>query len=182
MKKYVNRFLIILTLVFFCVSAGPVGKIAAHANSSVTDFLTGYQKQFKELFSDVDESTISEAFSFLQEKAADGSLKSEAGIEDAINEGKEKFDVGAGKEIGEQHLKSMIELATTLEEMGFDSEKIVEKAKSMYDKYGIDFIDHAEELVFEAVKNSARNAIRDAFNAFFRMIGDFFRDLINRVK
>jgi arsenate reductase-like glutaredoxin family protein len=169
-------------LAIFCVSAGPAGKIAAFANSGVTDFLGEYQQQFKELFSSIDESTISEAFEFLQEKVADGSLETEAGIENAITEGKQKFDIGVGKEIDEQHIKSMIELVTTLEEMGFDSEKMVEKAKSMYEKYGVDFVDHTEELVFEAVKDSIGSAIRNAFTAFFRMIGDFFRDLFSRFR
>lgn len=176
----VKKIVPVLLLVF-SFGIGQYGSIPSYANYDATEFLAGYQEKFKELFSEMDEETISEAFDFLQEKIAEGSLESETGIEDAIKEGKEKFKVEFGEELSEQQIKSMIELATTLEDMGFNSEKIVEKAKEMYEKYGIDFIDHTEELIFEAVKSSIGTIIKNAVAEFFRMLGRFFKDLITNL-
>ncbi|MCL2717429.1 MAG: DUF1002 domain-containing protein [Lachnospiraceae bacterium] len=172
-----KRISIFLLLIFFFTAAGPSGSVTVYANSGAFDFLSEYKDQFKELFSDVDDKTVTEAFDFIQDKIAEGSLESESGIENAIKEGKDKFKVSG--ELSEQQIKSMVELATTLEDMGFNSERIIGKAKSMYQEYGINFIDHAEELIFDAVKDSIGSAIRNAINEFFRMISDFFKDLIN---
>jgi uncharacterized protein YpuA (DUF1002 family) len=166
-----------LTFFLFCI--GSSDSITSYANSGATDFLADYQEQFKELFSGVDEDTISDVFDFLQEKIAEGSLKSESGIEDAIKEGKEKL--GIDGELSEEYIKSMIELATTLENMGFNSEKIIEKAREMYEEYGIDFIDHTEELIYEAVKASIGNIIKNAIIEFFRMIGVYIKELVSNL-
>ena len=172
-----HKLLRLLTLILTVIILSSGSNINAYANNSTFDVFNEYRDQFKKIFSDADEETISETFDFLQEKAADGSLHSDAGIEEAIREGKDRFDI----EISDQHIHSMLELVTNLEDMGFNSEKIIKKARSMYDEYGIDFLDHTEELIFDAVKSSIGSLISNAISGFFRMVGDFFRDLFNGI-
>ncbi|MCL2052191.1 MAG: hypothetical protein FWG91_10765 [Lachnospiraceae bacterium] len=189
MKHKFHRLSIYILLVLFLASAVPAGgmasSLAVHANSSAFDFLpdlSEYQDQLAEFFSGVDEEVLPEVFDFLQEKAGDGSLKSESGIEEAIKEGQEKFGGEIEGKLSEQHIKSMVELATTLEDMGFSGESIIEKSRAMYEEYGTNFVNHFDELVTEAVKDSIGNMIKNALNRFWQMIGNFFKDLINSFK
>jgi len=181
MKNKYHRLLIILLLTLFWVGAGSLGSIQAYAVNLIDLFpeFSDYQDQFAEFFSDVDEEQMPEVFDFLQEKVADGSLKSESGIKKFIKEGKEKFGDDTGGGLSEEHLKNMVELANTLEDMGFSTERIVEQARSMYEERGADFINHIEELVTEAIKESLGTLIRLAVSQFFQTIVDFFKNLLN---
>jgi uncharacterized protein YpuA (DUF1002 family) len=143
----------------------------------ITEVVEEYQDKIKAIIGEMDESAIEEAFSFLKEKAEDGALQTEEGIREAVEEGKEKF----GVEVEEQYIEEMLDLVNELEEIGFDSEKLISNAESMYQEYGVDFVNHAQELVTETVKDSIGTIIINAIAAFFRIIGeviaDFFTDL-----
>ncbi|MCL2253203.1 MAG: hypothetical protein FWC09_02040 [Lachnospiraceae bacterium] len=174
MKRFTVLFLVIVL-----VSCTMFGKIDSDASGylSITDYFDDYKDGFKELFEGVDDATVGKAFDFLQEKAADGSLKSESGIKNAIKEGQDKFDL----ELSPKHIENMIELVTTLENMGFKSDVIIGKAKEMYGKYGINFLDHSNELIGEAIKSSLGSIIMNALRDFFRSMGEFFKDLISGI-
>jgi len=180
-KNKYRRLLIILLLTFFWVGAGPIGSMQAHAVNLIDLFpeFTEYQDQFADFFVDVDEEQLPEVFDFLQEKVADGSLKSESGIEKFIKEGKEKFgnDIGGG--LSELHLQNMVELANALEDMGFNTERIVEQAREMYEEKGMDFVNYIEEIVTDAIKESVGTMIKLAISRFFQTIIDFFKNLLN---
>jgi uncharacterized protein YpuA (DUF1002 family) len=151
-----------------------IASAASFDTSGLTAQFAEYQDRFKEFFGKLDEKTMTEAFDFLQKKASDGSLETEAGTRDAIDEGRKKFDV----QISEKDLEKMIELIITLEEMGFDSEKIIEDAKALYEAYGADFVDHTEELVTEAIKSSWSTIVMNAISRFFQSLGGWLKDKI----
>ena len=59
-----------------------------------------------------------------------------------------------------------------LEDLGFDSEKIVDKAEEVYDQYGSDFAEHTDEVVTDAVTN----AVGNAFTRFCKSVGNAIKD------
>lgn len=54
---------------------------------------------------------------------------------------------------------------------------VVEKAGSLYEEYGADFVDHADELVKGAVKNAATNAANSFWQNLKNSIKGFFANL-----
>jgi uncharacterized protein YpuA (DUF1002 family) len=147
------------------------------STEDITGLIQDYQGTIDELVGNMDESTVSEAFSFLEEKVADGSFESEEGLREAIAEGQERF----GFEISEEQARDVLGMVTALEDMGFDSESIINNIESMYNEYGSDITEHTEEIVVEAVKESAGTIIKNAILDFFAMIGEavknFFENL-----
>lgn len=191
--RHKNKKVFIALLLVITFLAGPLGGgINSHAGASlhaeipvavagfdtsrITELLSDNLERIFESFDNVDESVILEAFDFIQEKAADGSLNSEAGIENAIAESREKYNI----EISKENAAMIVDLVTSLEDMGFRVDKIIEKTKSMYEKYGADFVNHPEELMREVVRSSLGSIILNAISHFFRLIGEFFKSLFTR--
>ena len=177
MRHTPTKILALILAASLLTGAAP---IPAPAVSNMTDYFSGFQTQFADIYerfgdaiSDVDSGKISEAFDFIREKAADGSLKTKEGIERVIDEGRENFNF----ELDERYVEDIVELINSLEDMGFDSEKIIERARNLYDEYGSSFVDHTDELVREAVKSSLSTIIMRAIGDFFRSIGQFFKNL-----
>ena len=148
---------------------------------SLTEQFSDYIDHFSDIFSGMDDNTIGDAFDFLRDKAKDGSLDTEEGIADAIEEGQKKF----GFELSDEHIESMIGLIAELENMGFDSEKIIDSAKSLYEEHGPDFLEHGDELLRQGMGSGIGSAILSAIGDFFNMLGDalkgFFLNLLGRI-
>jgi hypothetical protein len=136
----------------------------------------GIQEQLTDILSGLDESTISETFAFLREKSADGSFESEEGVENAIEEGRSRF--GLDVNIDDQYLEKIVELVASLEDMGFSSDKIIESASELYDKYGADFVNHTDELVRDVFRSSFGSLVMNRVGAVFRSIGESLRNFV----
>ena len=101
---------------------------------------------------------------------------SEAGqnlIKNAIKEGEEKFDV----EIDEADAKKLVETMEKLEDMGFSIEYVVQKADSLYQEHGADFVEHVDEVVTGAVKDAASNVANSFFEGLKTSVKSFFQNL-----
>ncbi len=171
MKKTLIVSAAVITFTFGGITA------SAAEGQDITGLMEEYQEKIKDMISDMDESDINEAFSFLKEKAAEGGSLTEADMQQAIEEGKEKL----GVEIDDQYIEEMLGLVNSLEEMGFDSQELIEKAESMYQEYGADFVDHSQELVVEAVKDSIGTIIKNAIMEFFRMLGESVKNFFTNL-
>lgn len=161
-KKIITAVLLVLLT---------AGAIPARAQASEANPDQGIVDQIKEqlsnAFDNMDEETADQVFDFLKDQAQEGNLNSGTGIQEAIEKGQEKF----GVEISEADAKTLVSTMEKLEDMGFSAEYVVEKAGSLYEEYGTEFVDHADELVKGAVKNAASNAL-----------GGFWQNLKNSVK
>lgn len=168
-----KRKIIIAILITFLTA----GMIPAGAYASETSENQGVLDQIKQqlsgIFDDMDQETADQVFDFLKGQAADGNLSSGEGIQKAINEGQEKF----GVTIGEADAKALVNTMEKLEDMGFSAEYVVEKAESLYEDYGADFVDHADELIKGAVKNAASNAVNSFWQNLKNSIKNFFANL-----
>lgn len=176
MTGWLKKFLLIETLVLTCWVT-PVLASEEVGGEDITGLIKEYQGTLEELLGSLDESTAGEAFSFIEEKMADGSFEDEAGLKEAIIEGKEKF----GIEISEEQAKEVLGLVTTLEEMGFSGEAVLNNIESMYNEYGNDFVNHSQEMVADVVKESMGSIITNAIWDFFRMIGEAIKSFFTNL-
>ena len=131
------------------------------------------KEQLADAFENMDQETADQVFDFLKDQAKEGNLSSGTGIQEAIQEGQEKF----GVEISEADAKTLVNTMEKLEDMGFSAEYVVEKAGNLYEEYGMDFADHADELVKGAVKNAASNAVNSFWQNLKDSVKNFFTNL-----
>ena len=111
--------------------------------------------------------------SFVEEKIEDGSLESEAGIEDAIKEGEEKFGVTLTKE-----QKEMIySLVKKVKKLGIDPKFIVTQAEEIYAKYSEELKTQAGEAGKKIVEE-AQEKIKEEIN---KSITGYFSDMVTNV-
>lgn len=164
----------IIAVLFVFLTAGviPTGAYASGTNEDQGVF-DQIKQQLSGAFEDLDQETANQVFDFLKEQAEDGNLSSGEGIQKAIDEGEEKF----GVTIEEADAKALVNTMEKLENMGFSAEYVVEKAGSLYEEYGADFVDHADELVKGAVKNAASNVANSFWQNLKNSIKSFFANL-----
>ena len=106
------------------------------SQAEATEIIEQIKDRLSEAFEDLDKETAEEIFSFVKEKISEGALTSEEGLQKAIQEGEEKFDVAIDPEAARQVVDTM----EKLEELGFSSELIVDKTADLYQQYGADFL------------------------------------------
>ncbi len=153
----------------------PVAASEASGEEDATDIVEQMKQQLEAIFENVDQETASEAFSFLKEKIEEGSLSTEDGLLSTLEEGKEKF----GIEIGREEAEKLVDAMEKLEDMGFSAEYLIDKLENLYQEYGVDFVDHVDEVVTGAVKNAVSNAVSSFFGNLVNSVKDFFADLFS---
>lgn len=155
----------------------PYLPVRASEESSVDidELLGDVREKLSNALSGMDDETAGEIFEFVKEKVQDGSLKSEDGIKKAISEGEEKF----GVDISEADAKRIVETMEKLEDLGFSGEYVIDKAQELYNQYGADFLDHADEVIKGAVQNAVTGAADNFFHNLWESAKNFFKDLFN---
>lgn len=126
----------------------------------IEGLLSDVEEKVSEALSKIDKEEMNEIFDFVKEKVTDGSFESEEGMKAAIAEAEEKFDVSIDVSVAKQ----VVEVMEKLEDMGFSGEEIVNKAEKLYDTYGADFLNHANEMFAEAVEEAVENAVTSFFS------------------
>ena len=153
----------------------PYLPVRASEESSVDidELLGDVREKLSNALSGMDDETAGEIFEFVKEKVQDGSLKSEDGIKKAISEGEEKF----GVDISEADAKRIVETMEKLEDLGFSGEYVIDKAQELYNQYGADFLDHADEVIKGAVQNAVTSAAGNFFHNLWESAKNFFKNL-----
>ena len=155
----------------------PYLPVCASEESSIDidELLGDVGEKLSNALSGMDDETAGEIFEFVKEKVQDGSLKSEDGIKKAISEGEEKF----GVDISEADAKRIVETMGKLEDLGFSGEYVIDKAQELYNQYGADFLDHADEVIKGAVQNAVTSAADNFFHNLWESAKNFFKNLFN---
>lgn len=155
----------------------PYLPVCASEESSIDidELLGDVGEKLSNALSGMDDETAGEIFEFVKEKVQDGSLKSEDGIKKAISEGEEKF----GVDISEADAKRIVETMEKLEDLGFSGEYVIDKAQELYNQYGADFLDHADEVIKGAVQNAVTGAADNFFHNLWESAKNFFKNLFN---
>ena len=172
MKKKILALLMALAVMFLVV---PVAVYASGDVSEVeaTDVLSQVKQQLSAAFEEMDQETAEEVFSFLKDKLGESDYGTEEGLQSIINEGEDKF----GVEVNKEDARKLVDAMEKLEGMGFSAEYVVGKTESLYQEYGVDFVDHVDEVVTGAVKNAASNAVSSFFDNLKKSLKDFFSNL-----
>lgn len=174
-KKGIITLMFLLTLGIFLPSEAGTVSAAEESQVDLTEMFSGVKEQIEEALEKIDTETAEEIFDFVKEKISDGSLKTEEGLKKAIEDGEEKFGVN----IDEATARKVVDTMEKLESMGFSTEELVEKAKELYEKYGAEFIDHANEAFAEAVEEAVKEATTGFFENLWEGAKNFFQNLFS---
>lgn len=132
--------------------------------------------QLAEAAEDVNSDEIERLIAYVKEKAAAGQLESEEDIRKAIKEGEEEFGVTLTAEEKER----ITGLINKLKGMGLNNEYIISQAEKLYDKYGADIVNQADEAITEAVSSAVSSAADGFFESIRESVKDFFEDLFKK--
>lgn len=125
----------------------------------VEGLLSEAEQKVSQAFSEIDKEKAGEIFDFVKEKVKGGSLETEEGLKDVIEEGEKKFGVTIDAEVARQ----IVDVVEKLEAAGFSGEEIIDRARSLYDTYGADFMTHANEVFTQVVEEAVENAFKRFF-------------------
>ena len=118
---------------------------------------------------DVSGAEIEQLIAWLKEKTAKGELDSEENIRAAVAEGEEKF----GVVLTEEEVQRILDLMDKLEGLGLNSEYLLSQAEKLYNKYGAEMVQHADEAITEAVSSAVADAADGAFQKFKKSVKNF---------
>lgn len=122
---------------------------------------------------DVNGDEIEKLIAYIKEKVANGELETDEDIREAVEEGEERF----GVKLTEEEIAKIINLMNKLEKMGLNSDYLISQAEKLYNKYGADIVNHADEAISEAVSNAVSNAAGNFFQSIKNSVKDFFSSL-----
>lgn len=93
--------------------------------------------------------------------AGEVELSDEDSIRQAIREGEETFGIS----LSEENKARVVGFMQTLDTIEVGAGDFMERAKQMYQKYGTEFVEEANDAINGAVKNAAKDGIRSFFQS-----------------
>lgn len=116
-----------------------------------------------------------ELIAFIKEKADAGKLETEEDIRKAIKEGEKKFQIT----LTEKEKKTLISAAEKLKGLGLSSEDMVAQAEKLYDQYGAELINEADEAITAAVNDAVTKAATGFWNELKKSVSGFFKNFLS---
>ncbi len=120
---------------------------------------------------DENSEEVEELITFIKEKLAAGELATDQDIQEAIKEGEEKFKVS----LTDEEKEKILSIMHKIKELGLDQEKLLDQAKDLYEKFGDELIDNAEEVIKKSFKESVSNFFSDLGST----VKDFFVNIFS---
>lgn len=114
---------------------------------------------------------IEELIAFIKAKLAAGELTTDQDIQEAIKEGEEKFSVS----LTDEEKEKILQVMHKIKELGLDPEKLLDQAKDLYNRFGDELINNAEE----AIKKSLKESISGFFTDLGNTVKNFFTNLFS---
>lgn len=130
-------------------------------------------EEFKKILEESDSDDVKQVIAFIKEKAKQGELETEADFRDAIREGEEEFDVT----LSEDNVDRIVSVAKKLKGLGLSSEELVAQVEVMYDKYGAQLVDEADEAIREAVSDAVTQTTNTFWEGVKKSISGFFKNI-----
>ena len=131
--------------------------------------------ELAEAAKNVSSEEIEQLIAYIKEKVANGELETDEDIRAAIKEGESKF----GVTLAEADIQKILDLMNKLESMGLDSEYLISQAEKLYNKYGADIVNRADEAITEAVNDAVSNAADGFFQSIKDSLTDFWNGLFD---
>ena len=114
---------------------------------------------------------IEELIAFIKAKLASGELATDQDIAEAIKEGEEKFQVT----LTDEEKEKILQVMNKIKELGLDPEKLLDQAKDLYEQFGDELINNAEEVI----KQSFKESMSDFFTDLGSTVKDFFTNIFS---
>ncbi len=122
---------------------------------------------------EVSSEEIEQFMAWLKEKVAKGELDSDGDIRAAVEEGEAKFGVS----LTDGEVQKILDLMGKLKNMGLDSEYLFSQAEKLYNKYGAEIVEHADEAISEAVSGAVSNAADGFLEGVKKSVKEFWDSL-----
>lgn len=114
---------------------------------------------------------------WLKGKVASGELDigNEESVRAAIAEGEQNF----GITLSEEDKQKIIGLLQKLDSLGLNAEYLIEQAQNLYEKYGLEIVENANEAINEAVGSAITGAVKGFFENLAASVSEFFKNLFS---
>ncbi len=166
-------------------TAGLIGALKAYeemSSSNVSDvaldtaldelITTG---EIEDLQGDISSEDVEALIAWLKNKIASGELDTgdEDSVKAVIEEGEENFNVT----LSEEEKEKITKLLKKLDSLGLNADYLIEQAQKLYDKYGVDFVNNANEAINDAVGNAIADTAKNIFQDIKNTIVNFFKKI-----
>lgn len=133
--------------------------------------------ELAESIKDVDSEEVESLIAWLKGKIAGGELDigNEDSVKEAIEEGEEIFGVS----LTDEEKNQILSLLKKLDSLGLDADYLMDQAQKLYDKYGIDLVENANDAINEAVGNAFTTAVENFFQGIKTSISNFFKSIFS---
>lgn len=145
----------------------------ASLSSALDELIT--TGELAEAAENVNSEEIEQLIAYIKEKVANGELETDEDIRAAVKEGEEKF----GVTLTEEEIQKIITLMNKLEGMGLDSGYLISQAEKLYNKYGADLVNHADEAISEAVSDAVSSAAGSFWESVKSSVKEFWNNLFH---
>ena len=145
----------------------------ASLSSALDELIT--TGQLADAAQNVSNDEIEELIAYIKEKVANGELETDADVRAAIAEGEQKF----GVTLSEEEIEKIVSLMNKLRGMGLNSEYLISQAEKLYNKYGADLVNHADEAISEAVSDAVNGAAKGFFQSVKDSVKEFWNSLFS---
>lgn len=126
---------------------------------------------------DISSEEVEALIAWLKGKIASGEL--DTGDEDSMQEVLEEGEETFGISLTEEEKAQIISLLKKLDALGLDADYLIEQAQKLYEKYGSNLVENANEVINEAVGNAVTQAVKNFFRSIGESISGFFKNLFS---
>ena len=99
----------------------------------------------------------------------------EQSVRETIAEGEKTFGIS----LTETEKSQIIELLKKLDSLGLDADYLIDQAQKLYEKYGLDLVENANEAINEAVGNAFTTAVKNFFQGIKNSVSNFFKSIFS---
>ncbi|MDD6811217.1 MAG: DUF1002 domain-containing protein [Lachnospiraceae bacterium] len=126
---------------------------------------------------EVGSEDVEALIAWLKGKIANGELDTgdEESVQKAIAEGEQTF----GITLTDGEKERIVSLLKKLDSLGLDADYLIEQAQQLYEKYGLNVVENANEAINEAVENALAEAAKNFVNDVKDSIAGLFKDLFS---
>lgn len=126
---------------------------------------------------DISSEEVEALIAWLKGKIASGEL--DTGDEDSMRETLEEGEETFGISLTQEEKDQIIALLKKLDALGLDAEYLIDQAQKLYEKYGLNLVENANDAINEAVGNAVTEAVKNFFKSIGESISNFFKNLFS---
>lgn len=156
------------------ISSSPVSDIAL---DTALDELITTGELAESIQGDISSEDVEALIAWLKSKIASGELDmgDESSVKEIIGEGEKNFSIT----LSEKEKEEIIKLLKKLDSLGLNAEYLIDQAQKLYEKYGLDLVENANEAINEAVRDTVAGVAKNFFHNIKNSVQDFFRRLFS---